>query len=237
MSAELNYVIGAMYAADPVGMGLPEVAAPWFRKALALDPGQRNAWRQLALVARAENRLADEEALWDSAAGFGPWVGALAQRADTRFRRGNGAGALADQAAAEALDSLEHESVLYHNVGLRDNRALYLIATGDSLPARAVLARRLATADQVELDGYYAPIALFSMALGERERALAALEALRTVQPRKELLCAPRTRCSMSILVWRAVKDPLFAPLHGDPRFVRLWEETRPRVPWLRGYH
>ncbi|MGA2381904.1 MAG: serine/threonine-protein kinase [Gemmatimonadales bacterium] len=236
-NAELSYVVGAVYACDPRGLGLPAVAAPWFRRTLALDPGQRNAWRQLALVARAEGRLADEEALWDSAASLGPWVPALSQRADTRFRRGNSTGALADLAAAEALDSLEHESVLYHSIGMRDNRALYLIGTGDTGPARAALVRLRAARDSALLDGYYAPVALFSMALGQREQALAALQRLRSVPAARELRCAPGTPCSTSIVTWRALKDPLFAPLRADPRFKRMWEEARPRVPWLVGYH
>jgi len=25
---------------------------------------------------------------------------------------------------------------------------------------------------------------------------------------------------------------PIFARLHGDPRFTRLMDETRPRLPW-----
>ena len=30
--------------------------------------------------------------------------------------------------------------------------------------------------------------------------------------------------------------NPILAPLRGDPRFPRLWNETRPHVPWLEGY-
>ena len=75
------------------------------------------------------------------------------------------------------------------------------------------------------------------MALGLREEALSALERQRGTPDPNAPRCASATPCSASLATWQLLHDPIFAPLRGDPRFRRLWDETRPHVPWLEGYH
>ena len=162
------------------------------------------------------------EALLDTTLSFGSWSTALANRAGVRFRRGNGAGALAD------FD----ESLRLEPTGRNDVRALYSIALGDTAPARTLLARMRPPADSGR---GLADFARLHMALGNRTEALRALEQLRALPPTIVVRCAPSTPCSPSLVTWRTLHDALFAPLRGDPRFERLWDETRPRVPWLTG--
>ena len=78
-------------------------------------------------------------------------------------------------------------------------------------------------------------VAVFSVALGLRAEALAALERLRATPDPLEPRCAPATTCSVSLRTWRLLHESSVAALRGEPRFQRLWDETRPRVPWLEG--
>lgn len=217
-----------------IGLDEPRLATTWFRRSAMLDPTDRNVWRNLSVIAAEALQLRAAEALADTALTFGRWSLALVQRASVRFCLGNGAGALADVEEAERLGG----------VPLPQPRALYTLLLGDSAPAREVLARLRAQADsgqvlQEELGGGSVTIAgelaRFSMALGRRNEALAALERLRATPDPLEARCSPTATCSVSLRAWRLLHDPLFAPLHGDPRYQRLLEETRPRIPWRAG--
>jgi hypothetical protein len=89
---------------------------------------------------------------------------------------------------------------------------------GDSVPARAWLARLRAQADNGKAVNL--TIAVFSMSLGMREEAI---EALQRAVSSSEGTLSNR---------WIALHDPIFAPLRDDRHFQRLWEQARPRVPW-----
>lgn len=226
LNPEALHFAGVTYAVDGnTCLDIPDAAAPLLRRALALDPGLRNTWRHLALVSRDAGRLVEAEALLDTALAFGPWA-AFYNRAYVRFLRGNAVGALADLAEGERLDSAP---------AAPDLRALYTVLRGDSAPARAVLARLRSQADSGQ--PVFATLARFEITLGNQAGALSALERLRSRVNPNEPRCSPTAACSASRDTWLALHDPIFAPLRGDPRFQRLWQETRPVVPWLEGYH
>ena len=178
-------------------------AEPLIRRAVAIDPLMRNAWRQLGtLLARAE-RLPESEAVLDTALSFGPWQPAFDNRAQVRFLRGNGAGALAD------LDESERMS------GPSDTltRAVYRVAIGDSTQARAVLAAAIASPDTGNAP--QRQIVRFATALGRYDEALAAAARLR-----------------QSLVTWGFLHGAELIPLRADPRFIRIMEASRPQVPW-----
>ncbi len=226
LNPETFHLVGSVYGSnDDYALDLHEAAAPSFRRALALDRNLRNTWRQLASSTLDAGRLAEAEALYDTALAFGPWLTALNERSYVRFLRGNAIGALADIAEAEYL----------YGKPLPEVRALFTVLLGDSAPARAVLARLRAQADSGRPDFQW--LATVEMGLGLREEAMSTLQRMRATPVANEPRCAPATPCSSSLRTWRTLHDPIFAPLRGDPRFQRLWAETRPVVPWLDGYH
>ncbi|MDO8666549.1 MAG: hypothetical protein Q7J79_08045, partial [Gemmatimonadales bacterium] len=102
-------------------------------------------------------------------------------------------------------------------------RALYTVALGDSAPARAQLERQRARPDTA-LDALVW-VARLSRGLGLRAEALEALGRL----PRGQRYLSTR---GFTGTVWGLLHEPIFAPLRNEPRFIRLMEETRPRVPW-----
>jgi serine/threonine-protein kinase len=198
-------------------------AIPLLRRALALDPTLRNSWRHLAFVERDAGRLAEAEAHLDTALSFGPWPPASAERAYVRTLRGNAIGAMADQPTGESSGQ-SRPSV----------PALVRLLAGDSVPARERLAAL--RADTTNSTFRLAERASLASALGLREEALDVLERIRMVPaPGGEPRCTPTAACSASLNTWIQLHDPVFAPLRGDARFQRLWDETRPRVPWLEG--
>jgi TolB-like protein/Flp pilus assembly protein TadD len=233
LNAEALAWQGVLYG-PIIGLDEPRLATTWFRRAAALDPTDRNVWRNLSVIAAGALQLRAAEALTDTALTFGRWSLALVQRASVRFSLGDGAGALADIAEAERLDSVPQPGprALY-TLLLGDTRALYTLLLGDSAPALGVLTGLRVQADSGQV--VYDELARFSIALGQRNEALTALERLRAMPDPLEARCSPTATCSVSLRTWRLLHDPIFAPLHGDPRYERLLEETRPRVPWLDG--
>jgi TolB-like protein len=225
LNAETFHLYGFLYGCsdDDVDPCLNELAAAasLYRRALALDPDRRVTWNHFANATLYAGRLADAEALFDSALARGPFLLSYRRRAYARFLQGNGAGALADLAAASAIDSIPSVRA----------RALYSIALGDSGPAREALTQLRAQADSGHPD--LPTLIRFAMALGLHDEALAAVARLRRLTNPDEPRCSPTAYCSASNEAWRALRDPILTPLHGDPRYQQLLEETRPRIPWL----
>ena len=211
-----------MYGWSGLGtLGVQSVGIPLFRRAVALDPTLRNTWRHLGVAAMTEGRFAEAEALLDTALALGSWSLAFVERAGVRFRRGNGLGAIADLDEATRLDSTPRPG----------SRALYRIALGDSGPARTQMARLRVLADSGRPSN--TTQAMFAMALGLRDEALSVLERFGARRDPSEPRCAVNRTCSASLTTWRLILDPTFAPLRGDPRFEKLWTDTRPKIPWL----
>ena len=176
------------------------------RRALELNPDRRLSWLYLYLVRFYFGHVREAGAVLDTLRALGPWGPAFSRTAEVRFLLGDGAGAIAAHDERERIEGRQSPF----------ERARLLIATGDSAPARAQLALVRAQADSG--GAVHAAMARMAMSLGLREEALAALERMGpelTIQSR-----------------WIGVHDPLFTPLHSDPRFQRLLEAARPRVPW-----
>ena len=223
LNAETWHMYGVMYGyEEEASLGLGTVAMSLFRRALALDPTRRNTLRQLAVATAFQGQLAAAEALLDTAIAFGPWPPGFSDRSFVRLRRGNVPGAIADFAELSKLDGIHRppESVLSG------------IVAGDSAPARALLAKLRAPVPNGPPP--FGGIAFISALLGSRDEALSALESLKGWTNPNEPRCAPNVTCSPSLATWRVMQDPAFAFLRGDPRFERIWEAVRPKLPWRR---
>ena len=227
LSAETFHIIGYMYGAD--FLDLPQVARPYLRRALALDPDLRNTWRHLALTYRDEGRLDLAEALFDTSLSHGPWPIGSGERSLVRFARDNAVGALAD------FDDWMQDTTMAGAgwVGLGSHwRTLYRVGVGDSTGARALLAGAQVVADSGNRQAE-AAVAFAAAVLGQREAAIAALQRLRAMpQAPNPQRCGPAP-CSTDLFMWEVLHNPVLAPLTPDPRVQALLEETRPTVPWL----
>jgi len=212
-------------------LDLPEVARPYLRRALALDPDLRNTWRHLALTYRDEGRLDLAEALLDTALSRGPWAIGSQERSVIRFARGNAVGALAD------VDDWQRDTVMtgdsWIGIGAARWRALYRVGTGDTAGVRALLAGAAPLADSGNAQAL-AAIALADAVLGQREPAVAALVRLGELPQRNQPRCGPAP-CTPSLGLWHLLHHPLLAGVRDDPRVQRLLAQTRPVVPWLEG--
>ena len=223
LDGDTEHAIGYLYSNDI--LGLPDAGEPHFLRALQLNPDLRNSWRQLGLTYWLRGRPQEAVAALDSAMNRGRWLVGLADRALVRFTAGDVRGALSDQAAADSIGKVPLGDLDGVPVDVRSR--LYALANGDSAAALQTLATPATTASQL------ASRALVASALRQPDVAIAALQQLRALPDSNEPLCTPRTPCSTSLRTWRLLNVPLFGALQSDPRFQRLREETRPRVPWL----
>lgn len=232
LSADTYHLLGTLHGVDR--LDLPEVAAPFFARAVALDPDLRNSWRHLALARAHQGRLAEAEALLDTALARGVWPIGSVERALVRIARRNLAGALADlsdwerggqSTLAGSLPGLTLEADQW--------RALFGVAAGDSSSAPALLASLETGADRANPDRDRRLAIIYAL-LGRRDSALSALERVRAARPATQPTCGPAP-CSVNLDLWRFLHHVFLASLRDDPRFMRLLEETRPRVPWLEG--
>jgi len=222
-SADIFHHYGSgIYSSDCPSscFALPRYAIPLFRRAVALDPTLRNTWRHLAASERDSGLLAESEAHLDTALSLGPWPPGSADRAWVRYLRGNIDGALADHAAGRG--SPQSRPMLEPLIGL---------ARADSSAVRAAL--ETLRADTLDRFGSTVRRAYLALSLGLRDEALSALEALRRIPSGPPARCGPDVLCSPSMPAWRFLRDHYFASLRNEPRFQRLWNELRPRVPWL----
>ncbi len=198
------FILGAaLYGSS--GLNQQEIAEPALRRAISLEPSLQNAWRHLANVVQRTGRLAEAEQLLDTALTLGDWATAFEDRAEVRFYRGNGSGALEDLEKAERLS------------GQRDayNDARYRIATGDRSPARTWLDQhpltRLANPPSAEDSPVISQAARMYASLGMGREAI---EALGRLDP--------------GIFAWATLHDYSFAAIRSDPQFQRLLDRSRP---------
>lgn len=181
----------------------------WSARALALEPDRSVSFYLMANVEMRQRNLASAAAWADSAlAGDPQFYPAYFLRASVRWHLGDRAGAKADAEAARRLSPIGAE---YWG---ESAQAMIAGWSGDTTAARAYLAPALARLEgRAELpDREGTNVAMALVALGERGRALDALERAR---PRGALL-------------WFWLHDPDFDPVRHDPRFQRLMQESRP---------
>jgi TolB-like protein len=222
LNADIEHAWGYLYSVDILVQ--PEEAERHFRRAVTLNPDLRNSWRHLGLTYEARGNTAVALAYLDTALVRGNWTVGVSDYGWLHYESGDARIALAAQARADSLGPAS--SSWLTPVPATARRALYAAAAGDSAAAFALLADGSDSAD-------LAAKAIVAMGLGRRDLALASLEALRAVRDPREQTCAPRTPCSTSLRTWRTMHVSIFRSLANEPRFQRLFDDTRPRIPWL----
>lgn len=225
LDADIEHGIAYIYSQDVLVM--PDLAEPYLRRALQLNPDLRNTWRLLGMAYWLRGQSHEAEAFLDSALARGAWALGFQERAWLHYERGDLAGALADREAADRMEKFPGSLTTPAPMQIRF--VLYALAQGDSTAALAALRDRTDSQLAIVLRAFV------GLALGRREESLAALEQLRRLPDPDEPSCAPATPCSTSLRTWRTIRDPFFAPLRDEARFQSLLADTRPRIPWLPG--
>jgi TolB-like protein/Tfp pilus assembly protein PilF len=191
----------------------PVAARRAFDRALALDPQRMITLVNVAALLTHQDRDSESLQFLDSAVSTNP--DAYYPHIERGWRRllaGNVAGARAD---ADTMQRLRPADFILDSEPLE---VALMAAHGDSAGARARAERLGATVGAGGELGWVAAywVAMGFVAAGENDRAIATLE---------------RSRAS-GVFLWWNMRNPVFAPLRGDPRYQRLQDEVRP--PWAR---
>jgi adenylate cyclase len=190
-------------------MGRDSAAAAEFERALALEPLRGITLDNLADLRYLERRTAEALRFADSGIAADPQAYYLyVDRGNIRLTAGDVAGARADAEAAARTHPADYA------ISSEALSATVQAYAGDTAGARSRLERaEQQLADPAHPDYTQAQwLALAWLRIGDRQRALAVLEAVR-----------PR-----GIDLWYVMRDPGFDPIRQDPRFRALDEEIRP---------
>jgi serine/threonine-protein kinase len=182
-----------------------DIAERMLRRALDLEPDRPNTWRHLAIVELYQGNFEAAEALFDTVLAFQEWAPAYMGRSYVRSLMGDAQGAVADAKNVERL-------YVGQRMDVATARAFAEIVSGDSSLARNVLAQ-YGELDDVRRAAASIWAARGFLALGLHDEALTVLEEW------------PR-----AVRTWAVLHDPIFTPLHDDPRYIRLLEESRPET-------
>ena len=190
-------------------MGRDSLSAAEFQRAIALDPGRGISLDNLAQLRSFQHRPEEALRIADSGIAANPDAYYLyVDRADFKLAQGDVAGARPDVEAAlrtRPSDYLLSSEALAATLQAFD---------GDTAGGRARVERVVAQLPDPAHPDYTSAqwIALAWLRMGDRGRALTALESAR-----------PR-----GLNLWYIMRDPAFDPIRQDPRFRALDEEIRP---------
>ena len=181
-----------------------DAVAEQFQRALALEPARTVAIEIWARMLTRTRRYGEARRMLDSAVAVDPeFPAAYPARARVRLLQGDTAGALADaRTAARLMPSVPVPFLVV------------VLAASDTARAAVALRDMMATTDSAYLrTGTYGPAyAAALLALGRRDDALALIErfTFRDYQ------------------IYGELQNPEFDPLRDDPRFQRVFEQSRP---------
>jgi serine/threonine-protein kinase len=187
-----------------VTAGQNDAVAEQSQRALALDPARTITIEIWARMLTRERRYGEARRLLDSAVAVDPeFPNAYPARARLRLLVGDTAGALADVRTAARLTPSVPVPFL-----------VVVQARSDTARAAAALRDILASTDSAYLrTATYGPgFAAALLALGRHEDAIALLERI----------------TFRDYQLYGELQNPEFDPLRDDPRFQRLFEQSRP---------